>query len=181
MPGTPETVLRAAARNPDIVLAFDFGLRRIGVAAGNLLTRTASPHTPLAAAGGLPPWNDIDALIANFAPGTVVVGLPGSVVAGTTETADSGRAGSGTRMPTQPSAIEGHIRSFVAALEKRYGLPVATVDESLTSREAEAEIREARRSGALSRRAGKGGIDRRAACLIAEQWMSGQPRSSTSR
>jgi RNase H-fold protein (predicted Holliday junction resolvase) len=56
----------------------------------------------------------------------------------------------------------------------RYGLPVATVDETLTSAAAETELAEKRRSGYLRRRVGKGGVDRVAACLIAEQWMRQQ-------
>jgi RNase H-fold protein (predicted Holliday junction resolvase) len=53
-------------------------------------------------------------------------------------------------------------------------LPVATVDETLSSAAAESELAEKRRSGYLRRRVGKGGVDRVAACLIAEQWMNEQ-------
>jgi RNase H-fold protein (predicted Holliday junction resolvase) len=56
----------------------------------------------------------------------------------------------------------------------RYALPVATVDETLTSVEAETTLAANRRSGYLRRRVGKGRVDRAAACLIAEQWMNEQ-------
>ena len=58
------------------------------------------------------------------------------------------------------------------ALEERYRLPVATVDETLTSEAARAEIATGRRSGFLRRRVAKGRTDRIAACLIAEQWLN---------
>ncbi|HEX5418963.1 MAG TPA: Holliday junction resolvase RuvX [Gammaproteobacteria bacterium] len=173
-----EAAARAAARNPDIILAFDFGRRRIGVAAGNLVTRTASPLKTLETAGSLP-WKEIDALVADFEPGALVVGMP--LPPAQRRHPARAQTSPEARASAEPSAIEERVRGFVAALEARYGLTVATVDESLTSREAESEIREARRCGVLGRRAGKGGIDRRAACLIAEQWMSGEPRSRAPR
>jgi putative Holliday junction resolvase len=71
-------------------------------------------------------------------------------------------------------AVARGARAFAAELAERYDLPVATVDETLTSAAAESELADKRRSGYLRRRVGKGGVDRVAACLIAEQWMSEQ-------
>jgi putative Holliday junction resolvase len=140
----------AHANDPSIVLAFDFGLRRLGVATANLATRTASPLTTLRL-DREPPWRDIDRVIADWQPSQLVVGIP---------------EGDGA------AAIARHVRAFVAELEKRYSLPVATVVETLTSAAAQTEITSARRSGYLRRRAGRDSTDRVAACLIAEQWMS---------
>jgi putative Holliday junction resolvase len=136
-----------------VVLAFDFGLRRLGLATANLATRTASPLTTLRIDRHIP-WDDIDRLIADWRPAQLVVGLPESENAAT---------------------IARAIRSFVEELRARYQLPVATVDEALTSVAAQAEIIGARRSGFLRRRAGRDRTDRVAACLIAEQWMSALP------
>lgn len=134
-----------------IILAFDFGLRRIGIASGNLLTRTASPVTTLHAGRDVP-WAALDRIVAQWRPALLVVGKPEP----------------GTR-----GAITPQVEAFVAELRQRYGVDVATVDESLTSYAAEAAMREERRSGLRPRRIGKGGeVDRHAACLIAEQWMS---------
>ncbi len=72
------------------------------------------------------------------------------------------------------AAIARRARQFAATLGQRYVLPVATVDETLTSIEAEAALAENRRSGYLRRRVGRDRIDRVAACLIAEQWMNEQ-------
>lgn len=133
-----------------VVLAFDFGLRRLGIATGNLLTRTATPLATLETRRGVP-WAEIDALVGDWAPGMLVVGMPAT---------------------NHGSEIETRIREFVVALEQRYALPVECVDEAYSSRAAHSELRERRRSGELGRRVGKEHIDRHAACLIAEQWMT---------
>lgn len=136
----------------NILLAFDFGLRRLGVATANLATRTATPLTTLDVGRDIP-WANLDRVLAEWRPAQLVVGLP------------EGEGG---------ERIAARVREFVAALHERYRLPVATVDETLTSVEAEAELKAGRRSGYLRRRIGRGRTDRVAACLIAEQWMSGQ-------
>jgi putative Holliday junction resolvase len=100
-----------------------------------------------------PPWPELDRVIADWRPAQLVVGVP---------------EGDGA------AAVARRARAFAAALAERYDLPVATVDETLTSAAAQSDLAEKRRSGYLRRRVGKGGVDRIAACLIAEQWMSEQ-------
>lgn len=134
----------------EVLLAFDFGLRRIGVATGNSLTRTATPVTTLEVQDSLP-WDAIDRLVADWQPTCLVVGLPNS----------------------EPrTAVVERIEGFVDVLGGRYGLRVVTVDETLTSRAARDQLREGRRSGFLRRRVDKVRLDRHAACLIAEQWLN---------
>ena len=140
------------AGQQQILLAFDFGLRRLGVATGNLLTRTASPLTTLQVQRDVP-WSEIDRVVAEWRPAQLVVGVP---------------QGDGDSV----AHVAARLRTVVAALARRYSLPVATVDETLTSEAARAELNSSRRSGFLRRRVGKGRTDRVAACLIAEQWMS---------
>ena len=140
------------ARERHILLAFDFGFRRIGIATANLQTRTSSPLTTVRVDRELP-WRELDRILDDWRPGQLVVGVP---------------EGDGTE------TVARRARAFAAELAERYGLPVATVDETLTSAAAASELAEKRRSGYLRRRVGKGGIDRLAACLIAEQWMSQQ-------
>jgi putative Holliday junction resolvase len=143
-------VARASDRH--LLVAFDFGLRRIGIATANRETRTASPLTTLRA-DREPPWSEIDRVIDDWQPAQLVVGVP---------------EGEGAQ------AIARRARAFAATLAERYGLPVATVDETLTSVAAQSNLAEQRRSGYLRRRTGKGSVDRLAACLIAEQWMNEQ-------
>jgi len=134
----------------DVILAFDFGLRRLGVATANLTTRTASPLTTLNAGGGVP-WAELDRIVAEWRPSRFVVGMPGGG-------------------PDTPLAKR--ARGFARALTERYGIPTETTDETLTSEAARSALAEGRRSGFLRRKVGKGRVDRVAACLIAEQWLS---------
>jgi putative Holliday junction resolvase len=136
-----------------LLLAFDYGARRLGVATGNLATRTASPLTTLRV-DRAPPWQELDRILADWAPAQLVVGVP---------------EGEGAE------AIARLAREFAEGLEGRYRLPVALVDETLTSVAAQEELAAGRRSGYLRRRIGRGRVDRVAACLIAEQWMNEQP------
>jgi putative Holliday junction resolvase len=135
-----------------VLLAFDFGLRRIGVATANFETRTASPLTTLRVDRD-PPWAELDRIVTEWGPAQLIVGVP---------------EGDGA------AAVARRARQFATAIGSRYSLPVATVDETLTSVEAETTLAENRRSGYLRRRVGKGRVDRVAACLIAEQWMNEQ-------
>ena len=141
MTGTPD-------RN--ILLAYDFGLRRIGVATGNLLTATAAPLATVSVGSDLP-WTQLDALIREWNPGQLVVGLPD---------------------PERSGEVSRKAASFADDLEERYDLPVARIDEAFTSRAAQSMLRERRESGIMKGKVRKGHVDSQAACLIAEQWMS---------
>jgi putative Holliday junction resolvase len=132
------------------LLAFDYGLKRIGIAAGNCLTRTATPLTTLSP-GAPPPWPAIDALFKEWRPDLIVVGDPGDVI---------------------DPALRHALTGFVAELGRRYDRPVEAVDESHSSTAAEEELRAGRRKGLYNRRLQPGQIDQLAACLIAEQWMN---------
>jgi putative Holliday junction resolvase len=133
-----------------LLLAFDYGLKRIGVATGNRVTGTASPLRTLPASGS-PPWAEIDALVSEWRPDVIVVGRPG---------------------PDADRRLLESLDAFVAGLGERYALEIEQVDESFTSAAAESSLREDRRDGILQRRVTRAEIDRRAACLIAEQWMN---------
>ena len=58
------------------LLAFDFGTKSIGVAIGQQLTGTARPLMALKAQDGTPDWSRIEALLKEWLPDRVVVGLP---------------------------------------------------------------------------------------------------------
>ena len=133
-----------------VILAFDFGLKRIGVATGNCLTRTASPLTTLTAHGA-PPWREIEALLRDWKPDLIVVGDPG-------EGSDS--------------ALRTGLEAFNSGLASRFRGPIAPVDESHSSTAAAENLRAARSAGHYNRRLNKEQIDSQAACLIAEQWMN---------
>jgi putative Holliday junction resolvase len=101
------------------VLAFDFGLKRIGVAVGEPELGTAHP---LPAVSG---FAEIQKLVAEWRPAKLVVGLP---------LRDAG-----------PHPLAPRIERFVRQLEGRFRLPVARVDERCTSVEAESRLRGAKK------------------------------------
>jgi putative Holliday junction resolvase len=134
------------------LLALDFGLRRIGLATASAITGTATPLTTIAADNGEPDWTRLDAVIADWQPGRLVVGLPFS--------ADGSEADMTTR-----------ARAFADALVARYGIPLSLMDERYTSTEAEARLRQQRRTGLRTKRIKKTDVDSLAAAIIAESWL----------
>jgi putative Holliday junction resolvase len=104
---------------PDItVLGFDWGRRRIGTAVGNSITRTATPLSTLRADRNDIKFDAIAALIRQWQPQQLVVGLP---------LHPDGAAHDNTA----------RARRFAHQLEGRFRLPVALVDERYTSVVAE--------------------------------------------
>src|SRR5271168_5219804 len=79
VPGPPSTPTKPAGGAPQIVLAFDFGWRRIGVACGDTVSRSAAPLDAAPVAAGIPRWERMDALLREWQPALVVVGLPYNV------------------------------------------------------------------------------------------------------
>jgi putative Holliday junction resolvase len=136
-----------------LVLSFDFGKRRIGVACGDNVSRTASPLGGVAAGPQGPRWNDIETLLRDWRPALLVVGLPYNA--------------DGSEGPAAAAA-----RGFAAELAERFALPVKLVDERYSSLEAEERLRGARESGTRKRRVTKGDVDAAAACVILERWFS---------
>jgi len=139
------------------VLSFDYGLRRIGLAVGNTLTGTAEALATLDAQDGTPDWKAISRRIADWRPAALVVGVPYNM---------AGQDG---------AALTTAALRFAEELGDRYGIEVHRVDERLSSREAEDDLRERRRSGAKTRRVRRGDVDREAARLLLLQWLRAQP------
>jgi putative Holliday junction resolvase len=97
-----------------VVLAFDFGARRIGVAIGNGVTRDARPLQSVSAERAAERWSTIGRLVADWQPERLVVGIP--------------------RHPDgAPHAMTARCERFARQLEGRFQLPVARVDERYTS------------------------------------------------
>jgi putative holliday junction resolvase len=140
-------------RTPRVVLAFDFGQRRIGVACGDTVSRSAAPLDAVPVNAGGPRWELIDALLREWQPALAVVGLPYNV-------------------DGSDSAMTQAARQFAAELERRCRLPVVLVDERYSSREAEARLKSARASGLRRRRVAKADVDAAAACVILERWFT---------
>lgn len=96
-----------------VVLAFDFGTRRIGVAIGNSVTRQARPLAIIETLGEAR-WEQLAAAIAEWQPAQLVVGV--------------------ARHPDgAPHEMTARCEKFARQLEGRYRLPVARVDERYSS------------------------------------------------
>lgn len=144
MPDTPETVL-----------AFDFGLRRIGVAVGQSVTASASPLGVVTNSVQGPDYEAISRIINEWRPSRLVVGLP--------------MHADGT-----PGEMQAHVEEFARGL-LRYQLTIDMVDERYTSREAEKVLKKARASGSRGR-ISREMIDSAAAVFIAERFLTGQTK-----
>lgn len=144
----PDTAL------PDVVLGFDFGMRRIGVAVGSGVSGSAQALTTLHHSGDGPDWQAVARLVDEWRPQALVVGLP--------------LLESGEEQP-----ITGHARWFMRKLAGQFDLPIHEADERFTSTEALARIRTERASGARRKRLAKGDSDAMAAQIILESWLIG--------
>ena len=104
---------------PLCFLAFDFGLRRVGVATGNTLTRSAMPLRTVAATGDAR-FDAIGALVKEWQPAALVVGVPFHPDGAAHENTD-------------------RARRFARQLHGRFRLPVHEVDERYSTTEAHAQ------------------------------------------
>jgi putative holliday junction resolvase len=136
-------------------LAFDFGLRRIGVASGHSLTQAAAPLATVSNGEPGPDWRAIEALISAYKPAVLVVGNPYN--------ADG-----------SPGAMSAAAGRFAQELARRVPVPVELVDERGSSREASAELKERRAAGTRRRRVQRADIDSVAAAIILERWLRGE-------
>ena len=137
------------------VLAFDFGLKRIGIASGDTLTRSAAPRAAILAGQSGPDWEAIEREVRSLAPAQLVVGAPYNA---------DGSEG----------ALAGAARRFAAELERRFALPVHLVDERFSSLEASARLKEQRASGERRRRVRREDVDSAAAAVILGRWFAGE-------
>lgn len=141
MPDSPTTA------KPFTALAFDYGLKHIGVAVGQSLTGSANPLSPLKATDGVPNWDALAALIREWKPQQLIVGLP-------------------LNMDGSASELSQRAEKFARRLHGRFNLPVQLADERLSSFEARGDI--IQRNG--SRNFRDQGVDSLAAVIILESW-----------
>lgn len=143
----------AIAKPAETLLGLDFGLRRIGVAVGSLLTGRAQALGSVANKGSTPDWVALDEFVNEWQPGRFVVGLPASL----------------DGQETEMSAL---AKAFATQVGRRFALPVELVDEQLSSAAAHAQLREARQAGRRRKRLRRGDVDPVAAQVILETWLN---------
>ena len=148
----PETARRTTAGT---VLAFDFGLQRIGVAVGEPELGTAHPLTGLAAQSVGGRFTAIGRLVKEWRPSLLVVGRP------------LGEDGA-------PHEMTRRAERFARQLNGRFRVPVELVDERFSSADAESRVRAAAGALRASRLARARALDSYAAQLILEQFFHEQ-------
>ena len=132
-------------------MAFDWGLRNIGVAVGNLALGSCQPCGIVRAKEGRPDWGAIETLLKEWQPAQLIVGEP-------------------LNMDGSDSEITPRARKFGRQLEGRFNLPVLMADERLSSREAKYQQRERGHRGNYNERP----IDDEAAMIILASWLREQ-------
>lgn len=136
--------------NHQIVLGFDFGLKKIGVAVGQLVTQTATPLTLLKSQNGTPDWQEIEQIIIDWAIDGLIIGLPLNM--------------DGTEQPITKQA-----KKFGRRLQARFHLPIYFIDERLTTVAAK-DIMHTRANGKKRFEP----ADSISAQLIVESWLRSQ-------
>lgn len=134
---------------PATALAFDVGMRRIGIAVGNRISGSASALMVVAAAEA---QAQTDALVAQWRPDALVIGLPLDL--------------DGAEQP-----ISRRARAFAQELKQRHALPVYLVDERYSSHEASRRFASQRATGG-ARRKHAASLDAIAATVILESWLN---------
>lgn len=137
------------SNTPKILLGFDFGMKRIGVAIGQTITQSARPLDTIQAKDGVPNWSAITKLMKKWLPDAVVVGVPLNM--------------DGTDQP-----ISQHARKFAQSIREEYKLPVYEMDERLTTKDARERLFAQGGYKALQ----DGQVDRVAAQLILQNWFA---------
>lgn len=133
-------------------IAFDFGLKKIGVAVGQNLTNTARPLCILKAKNGIPNSLELENIIKTWRPNIIVVGIPKQ-----------------ENQPKQLTEIlaEKFAQNLSDHYQDKYHFKIVTVDESFSSREAKQKFIELRQQNLMKQ--GED-FDHLAACVILERW-----------
>lgn len=131
------------------LLAFDYGLKQIGIAVGQTITQTATPVGTLKARNGQPNWDEINQLIKTWQPEQLVVGLPLNI--------------DGSEQP-----FTAYAKRFAGRLKGRTHLPTQLWDERRTTKDAKKHLLYTQGSKAIT----KTNLDSTAAQLILEDWLA---------
>lgn len=136
------------AAKPRILLAFDFGEKRHGVALGNELTLTANPLDVIPAKDGIPAWPLLDSLIATWQPDAFLVGLP-------------------LNEDASPTPLSQRATKFAKRLFGRYGKSCYGMDERGTTQAAKRLVKKTGHQGNYR----LDPVDSLAAAFILQAWL----------
>jgi len=136
-------------KHEGLLLGADFGLKRIGLAIGQTLTKTARPLATLPSKHGIPNWQTLEKYLKEYNPKAIIVGIP-------------------LNMDGTIQEITEYAKEFAQALKRHYNVQVHGMDERLTTKEARAQLFERGGYQALKTQ----GVDEWAAVLIVESFMN---------
>ena len=134
-------------------IAFDFGMKKMGIAIGQDITNTASPLDSVVMKNGIPEWNALKKLIEEYRPSAIILGKP-NVKSKSSET------------------LMKKIDAFKEILEKDLDQNVEWALEHLTTEDAKEKLKLQRQEGILSRKIMKGQVDSMAAAIFLQDWMN---------
>ncbi|MCY1292870.1 putative pre-16S rRNA nuclease [compost metagenome] len=136
-----------------LLLGFDYGSKQIGVAVGQAITGQARELCVLKAQNGVPDWQRVEALLKEWQPDALVVGLP-------------------LNMDGTPSEMSDRAEKFARRLHGRFNLPVFTHDERLTTFEAKGQRLAQGQRGSYR----DNPVDALAAALLLQGWLEQHPQ-----
>ena len=139
------------------IIAFDYGLKYIGSAVGNIKTATAQPLQTIACKAGQADWHAIDKIFQTWQPCRFVVGYPDA---------------------NSPPELLKKLNLFINQLHTRFNLPIDKGNEHLSSIEAYHRLKTQRSAGEIGRIA-RSDIDKVAAALILESWFEVRQTTTT--
>ena len=132
---------------PQLIIAFDFGTQKMGMAVGSSLIESATPLALFPMKDGIPQWDELLKIVKQHQPTLFLVGLP-------------------LNMDDSESDISARARKFARRLRHQTNIETLMVDERLTTREARHELDHYQAQG----RAKKLAADSIAAALFIESW-----------
>ena len=147
---TPIKASNTDRKHNGYVVAIDFGLKYLGIAASSrLIPRPFGITTLLAQAGKLKDWSKLEEILIEYKPHAILVGLP-------------------LNMDGSESEMSERAKAFGEILTSRTSIPVEFVDERLSSWEVKKRSQES--SKLKQKKTSK--IHEQSACLIARTWLS---------
>ncbi|MCK7609643.1 Holliday junction resolvase RuvX [Acinetobacter portensis] len=132
---------------PQMIMAFDFGTQKMGMAVGQSLIESANPLALFPMKDGIPNWDELLKIVKQYQPTLFLVGLP-------------------LNMDDTESELSTRARKFARRLRHQTNIETLMVDERLTTREARDELDHYQAQG----RGKKLSADSIAAALFIESW-----------
>ena len=133
--------------SPQLIMAFDFGTQKTGMAVGSSLIESATPLALFPMKDGIPHWDELLKIVKQHQPTLFLVGLP-------------------LNMDDSESELSARARKFARSLRHQTNIETWMVDERLTTREARDELDHYQAQG----RGKKISADSIAAALFIESW-----------